>query len=527
MAQKLITELDSVGTSLDLTDELIVYHNVGTGQSGTEKTGKVTVGELKTVLNIPQSLNNILDGNSTGSVRTSGSSAKSSSYTIGSFAFTQGLTTKASGQASHAEGYETSAAGNYSHSEGGSTSASGNYAHAEGGTTFATGNYAHAEGNGTNAGFTSHAEGSGTTASGNYSHSQGYISQATGNKSHAEGSQTLASGISSHAEGSSSTINNVTKKVEASGEASHAEGISTTAAERASHAEGYGTIARGSFSHAEGNGSETAANAMGAHAEGESTIASGTDSHAEGFDTEASGDAAHAEGWETEASGDAAHVEGISTIASGTYSHAEGLSTIAQRKSQHVFGQYNIADTTGTTTTKGNYIQIVGNGDSNANRSNARTLDWSGNEVLAGSVTAANATAVTQLPTVNQINSLQQTLIGSVSLTSSTTGGDVISQDINTFNRGGFLCILFFLTKDWDNYSESLPTSKMVDSVQIPLLALNSSTIFEGITNNIEYLIYENETLNTLNVQVAGIPDGATGLRMDLYYKPSIFVFGG
>jgi len=40
----------------------------------------------------------------------------------------------------------------------------------------------------------------------------------------------------------------------------------------------------------------------------------------------------------------------------------------------------------------------------------------------------------------------------------------------------------------------------MVDSVQIPLLALDSSTIFEGITNNIEYLIYENETLNTLNV---------------------------
>jgi hypothetical protein len=62
------------------------------------------------------------------------------------------------------------------------------------------------------------------------------------------------------------------------------------------------------------------------------------------------------------------------------------LKTIAQRQSQHVFGEYNIADTMGTIVTRGNYVEIVGNGTSNA-RSNARTLDWNGNEVLAGKLT--------------------------------------------------------------------------------------------------------------------------------------------
>jgi hypothetical protein len=36
----------------------------------------------------------------------------------------------------------------------------------------------------------------------------------------------------------------------------------------------------------------------------------------------------------------------------------------------------------------GEYAHIVGNGDSENNRSNAHTLDWSGNAWFAGSVTA-------------------------------------------------------------------------------------------------------------------------------------------
>lgn len=76
---------------------------------------------------------------------------------------------------------------------------------------------------------------------------------------------------------------------------------------------------------------------------------------------------------------------GNTVIASGTASQAEGTGTTANRKSQHTFGEFNIVDTTGTgITQRGAYIEIVGNGTDDATRSNACTLDWNGNEWLAG-----------------------------------------------------------------------------------------------------------------------------------------------
>lgn len=92
--------------------------------------------------------------------------------------------------------------------------------------------------------------------------------------------------------------------------------------------------------------------------------------------------------------GDNATAEGCDTIASGKYSHAEGYNTIANHASQHVFGEYNLSETfvedpTTEATEKGNYIEIVGNGTADA-RSNARTLDWDGNETISGNLTIAN-----------------------------------------------------------------------------------------------------------------------------------------
>lgn len=132
-----------------------------------------------------------------------------------------------------------------------------------------------------------------------------------------------------------------------------------------------------------------------ATAEGEQTTASGEFSHAEGVETIASGDSSHAEGYYTTASGDWSHAEGDTTIASGNSSHAEGYYTTAQSQSQHVFGEYNILDATGSTTTRGTYVEIVGNGTSSTH-SNARTLDWSGNEVLAGALSLATNKVVMQ-----------------------------------------------------------------------------------------------------------------------------------
>ena len=112
---------------------------------------------------------------------------------------------------------------------------------------------------------------------------------------------------------------------------------------------------------------------------------------AEGNQTTASGSYAHAEGDNTTASGPFSHAEGTLTVASGSISHAEGSNTIANHALQHVFGTYNIADTNASAANyRGTYVEIVGNGTSSA-RSNARTLDWNGNETLAGTLTIGGA----------------------------------------------------------------------------------------------------------------------------------------
>lgn len=124
------------------------------------------------------------------------------------------------------------------------------------------------------------------------------------------------------------------------------------------------------------------------------SIASGDTSHAEGDRTKSTSYGSHAEGQDTTASDSGAHAEGINTIASGSASHAEGKGTIASRKSQHVFGEYNKTDTSSALSyQRGNYVEIVGNGTSDSSKSNARTLDWSGNEVLAGKLTVGSGPA--------------------------------------------------------------------------------------------------------------------------------------
>lgn len=106
----------------------------------------------------------------------------------------------------------------------------------------------------------------------------------------------------------------------------------------------------------------------------------GDNSHAEGNNTTASGLDSHAEGDTTTASGYASHAEGFVTTASGEVSHAEGYGTNAASQCQHSQGKYNIEDSSDT------YADIIGNGTSDTARSNAATVDWSGNAWYAGDV---------------------------------------------------------------------------------------------------------------------------------------------
>ena len=204
------------------------------------------------------------------------------------------------------------------------------------------------------------------TTTGGQSVAIGYNVEASGDQSFAEGRETVASGNQSHAEGYQST---------ASATRSHAEGTSTASGQHA-HSEGSGTTAGGQYSHAEGN--STTASGLAAHAEGQGSVASNTSAHAEGQNTTASGD-------------NGVHAEGYYTEASGRNSHSEGRYTIANHRSQHVFGEYNIADTSGAVSTaRGTYVEIVGKGTAADARSNARTLDWNGNETIAGTLTQSS-----------------------------------------------------------------------------------------------------------------------------------------
>lgn len=222
-------------------------------------------------------------------------------------------------------------------------SAIGPYSFAHGYKTFANAAAAHAEGhnNSANGGY-SHAEGQSTIADGSYSHTEGCGAKAAGQWAHAEGG-----------EGS-----------EANGEKSHSEGRGK---------------AYGDLSHAEGNYAVTSG--MCAHAEGTSTAAIGESAHAEGYSTKATGSCSHAEGKLTYADASFSHSEGEATHAGFECSHAEGCYMNTAEMYQHVEGKYGVAVS--------GYQHVIGGGTAEA-RKNIQTLDWDGNQVNAGTLTAAD-----------------------------------------------------------------------------------------------------------------------------------------
>jgi len=288
--------------------------------------------------------------------------------------------------------------------------ASGNYSHAEGYNNNVTADYAHGEGQNHNIqslATSSHAEGYQHNVSGAYSHAEGYRNSSAGSASHAEGETTVASASNSHSEGQSTTASSMCAHAEgynttASGQSSHAENSNTHAVGLNSHAEGYNTYARNNCSHSEGYG--TQAQADYSHSEGYQTYANGASAHSEGEGTTASGQYTHAEGKNTSALSYGAHSEGEDNTAAGSWSHAEGRGTTAQSSYQHVQGKYNVVDSSST------YAHIVGNGTSSNAKSNAHTLDWSGNAWFAGNIRVGGTSWDTGTPVGGGSTPLKKTL---------------------------------------------------------------------------------------------------------------------
>lgn len=154
---------------------------------------------------------------------------------------------------------------------------------------------------------------------------------------------------------------------------------------------------------------------------GHGNIVSGTTSVAVGYANTVSGDGAVAAGYANTVSGGGAVAVGYANTASGnssfavtrfaeatgSYSTAHGRRTISNHKAQFVFGECNVADASSeASNARGTYVEIVGNGTSDSARSNARTLDWNGNESLAGGLTLGMGTANQTSITAQQLNDL-------------------------------------------------------------------------------------------------------------------------
>ena len=401
----------------------------------------------------------------------------------GTYSFAEGHSTQAQGMISHAENYNTKAIGKYSHAEGHSTIAA-YCAHSEGYETKALGWNSHSEGNKTQAtGNASHSEGESTIASGQAAHAEGNNTQATAYASHASGAGTRATERHQFVEGKFNELD----ENGSAGNFAHIVGGGTGDSDRKNiytlDWSGNAVFA-GNVKNAAGKmlstndfttdnknkleslpmqgtgdilgqiafGSSTSAKGKGAFAEGHGTSAGAWASHAEGNGSKTTAGGAHAEGEGTQAKGVASHSEGKSTAAEVNYSHAEGEGTIASSFAQHVQGRYNVRDNSYNYSNKpyGTYAHIVGNGTSNNDRSNAYTLDWSGNAWFAGKVTASEVSApnlearidekisiapvdgINLLDENNKINSqyLSDTILGQLkfggTITSIDSGADIL-----------------------------------------------------------------------------------------------------
>ena len=195
--------------------------------------------------------------------------------------------------------------------------------------------------------------------------------------------------------------------VEASGVRSNATGSDTHATGNDSHAEGYSATAEGSYTHAEGVATLAKGNAS--HAEGLDTIANGPNAHAEGVHTVANGNAAHAGGWYNVPDSYASWPEWVSgtNYAVGDKAKITDENSVVGYVCTTPNSDETFARSKWSQDSRMNFIETIGNGTSDNARSNARALDWDGNERLKGNVYVgcnADSSGGTRLPHDVQVN---------------------------------------------------------------------------------------------------------------------------
>ena len=193
------------------------------------------------------------------------------------------------------------------------------------------------------------------------------------------------------------------------------------------------------------------------------------------------GDYAIAEGRNNASSGKASHAEGEGTKASAPWSHAQNVGTIAASNSQTAIGAYNIEDSNGV------YAFIIGSGASDTARSNALTVDWNGNLVIAGGITLSTPLADSNLPTMGSAD---------MAGTSDATSGATLAVPYITTDAYGRVTAKGTHTHTIGSLAAGAVTSGTFNAARIP--NLNASKITAG-------------TLNSARLPTVPVNKGGTG----------------
>lgn len=318
------------------------------------------------------------------------------SQTVGGKTFVAGSKCIAFENNAVALGNATLAGGKHSTSTGNETVALGNAAFSKGGNTIARGDHSESGGFETEAnGMGADANGKKTKANGDYSEASGILGEANGLAAHKEGGNNISEGDYSHTEGSETIAGNVNTHAGGHmcfsfGEQSYSEGNKTIAGIRGFNITMCLDDANSTFLTLDSTEGIEVGDVISIIDENRVHIDVGTI-------ISISNKTVYLDGWYSFYGHFATDTDGyvkdkfvntlfirkkpsLGTKVVGHHNHTEGSGTVASGDFQHVQGSFNKIDK------DGKYLDIVGNGTSNENRSNAYTLDKEGNGWFAGAI---------------------------------------------------------------------------------------------------------------------------------------------
>lgn len=271
-----------------------------------------------------------------------------------------------------------------------------------------TGYEAHAEGVDTAAsGYASHAEGNNTEASGDYSHSEGNLTEAIGESSHAEGRETKTGGGKYFLAPIGKYLDNAYTptaiRFKFDGDVvSKLNGTHLRISVPAHYPPYDGEFVILSIDYSSGSNETTVV------VEDNNGVLMYELSYipAHGYRMQGVGDVEEI----TEEDANSvlvlfgakyAHAEGFKTVASGESSHSQNEGTIAKGKNQTALGRYNVSQGKADSTSDSDHALIIGNGESDTDRSNAMHVTWSGDLKTSGEIEDGDGNKLSEMETAS------------------------------------------------------------------------------------------------------------------------------